>query len=104
VIKSTLNHINILNINLRDLENTIANLKISTDKKYKEETKSLKQTLDGKFKKNKKEIQKILNETENKIDTIFKGYEEQLQKLNLQKKNRDNLKEQKSLVEGFITT
>ncbi len=99
-----MNHINILNINLRDLENTIANLKISTDKKYKEETKSLKQTLDGKFKKNKKEIQKILNETENKIDTIFKGYEEQLQKLNLQKKNRDNLKEQKSLVEGFITT
>lgn len=93
-------HLNVLNTNLRDLENTINNLQISINKKYKEETKSLKQGLDVKFKKNKKEIQRILNETENKINAVFKDYEDTLLKLNLQKNNIDYIKERKSLIEG----
>lgn len=93
-------HINALTTNWKDLENTLNNLQVSINKKYKEETKSLKQGLDAKFKKNKKEIQKILNETENKINAIFKDYEDNLQKFNFQKNCMDYVKERKSFIEG----
>ena len=82
-IKTTNNHLNALHSNLKDVENTVINLQNLLDKKFTEETKVLKETVENKLKKNKREIQSTLKESESRINTIFKEHEENLKKYNL---------------------
>ena len=82
-IKITNNHLNALHSNLKDVENTVINLQNLLDKKFIEETKNMKETVENKLKKNKREIQTGLKESENRINLIFKDHEENLKKYNL---------------------
>lgn len=82
-IKITNNHLNALHSNLKDVENTVVNLQTLLDRKFGEETNTMKTAVENKLKKNKKEIQNVLKETENRINDSFKNYDEQLKKLNL---------------------
>jgi len=82
-IKITNNHLNALHSNLKDVENTVVNLQTLLDKKFNEETKAIKETVESKLKKSKKEIQSSLKESETRINQFFKEHEENLKKYNL---------------------
>ena len=82
-IKITNNHLNALHSNLKDVENTVHNLQTLLDKKFNEETKVIKESVETKLKKSKKEIQNTLKESEIRINQVFKEHEENLKKYNL---------------------
>ena len=53
------------------------------EKKFNEETKLVKDTVENKLRKNKKEIQGLVKETETRINEAFRDYEENFKKFNL---------------------
>lgn len=82
-IKITNNHLNALHSNLKDVENTVVNLQTLLDKKFHEETKSIKETVESKLRKSKRDIQTAIKDSEGRIKEIFKENEENLKKFNI---------------------